>query len=471
MNVITESLYDKPIVVFREYIQNSVDSIRRSAEQKKISSLCCKIWKDNSSLYFLDNGAGIAEADFEDKMIRIAMSEKNRINDIGYKGIGRLSGISYCNKLIFINILSYKKQKYQKYIIDSEKYRKIRWTPDFDSLEFSDAMNQIGEFSEVYNDIPNILNKYSNIFTEQDTGFLVILSQPNRVLNTIINKTDFINELGWLLPVKFKKELNDPEYNGLFSIFSEIYVPSNTVPALSYNITFNDQIIERPITKDTLRDYNCLYKIDRYATGFISFPKGKMTIDTKNDFKGIRLYLNNILLCDESELLPMLVQYGFLNHTMNELTQSVKVVGALIYITDKNNIYANARRTFIEITDNDSLDFLKLLAEIVERIYAARYAISKYYSFSHEQGELNEKVEKLKDVALESLQALSSQKINLDDSLDFQSPNEEDRRKAVKKIISKAINAKLSEYMSQLTDYHIPQDSAYESFKNWLINN
>ena len=27
LNIITESLYDNPIVVFREYVQNSVDSI------------------------------------------------------------------------------------------------------------------------------------------------------------------------------------------------------------------------------------------------------------------------------------------------------------------------------------------------------------------------------------------------------------------------------------------------------------
>jgi len=27
LNIITESLYDNPIVVFREYVQNSIDSI------------------------------------------------------------------------------------------------------------------------------------------------------------------------------------------------------------------------------------------------------------------------------------------------------------------------------------------------------------------------------------------------------------------------------------------------------------
>lgn len=32
LSVITESLYDNPIVVFREYVQNSVDSILKSLQ-------------------------------------------------------------------------------------------------------------------------------------------------------------------------------------------------------------------------------------------------------------------------------------------------------------------------------------------------------------------------------------------------------------------------------------------------------
>ena len=33
LNIITESLYDKPIVVFREYVQNSVDSFMKAMGQ------------------------------------------------------------------------------------------------------------------------------------------------------------------------------------------------------------------------------------------------------------------------------------------------------------------------------------------------------------------------------------------------------------------------------------------------------
>ena len=61
-------------------------------------------------------------------------------------------------------------------------------------------------------------------------------------------------------------------------------------------------------------------------------------IENDNDFKGIRIYIDNMLLCDEKELLQALAHYGLLSHTINGQLQSVRGIGAIIYITDKVNI-------------------------------------------------------------------------------------------------------------------------------------
>ena len=79
LNIITESLYDNPIVVFREYVQNSVDSFLKSRENtekfkawfkvvsfeaapKNIMSQCCvassgtplgEVSKHSMSPYFI----------------------------------------------------------------------------------------------------------------------------------------------------------------------------------------------------------------------------------------------------------------------------------------------------------------------------------------------------------------------------------------------------------------------------------
>lgn len=50
LNIITESLYDNPIVVFREYVQNSMDSILKS--EPEISDCEIRIWKSGNDLFF-----------------------------------------------------------------------------------------------------------------------------------------------------------------------------------------------------------------------------------------------------------------------------------------------------------------------------------------------------------------------------------------------------------------------------------
>ena len=47
---------------------------------------------------FLDNGKGIKTDDFCNEMIKIGNSSKKRTKNLGYKGIGRLSGVPYCKK-------------------------------------------------------------------------------------------------------------------------------------------------------------------------------------------------------------------------------------------------------------------------------------------------------------------------------------------------------------------------------------
>ena len=75
MNIITESLYDKPVVVFREYVQNAADSFFKSMNCGiEKDDLFCKVWHEKECLFFLDNGNGIIENQFQDEMRHIAWS-------------------------------------------------------------------------------------------------------------------------------------------------------------------------------------------------------------------------------------------------------------------------------------------------------------------------------------------------------------------------------------------------------------
>ena len=473
LNIITESLYDNPIVVFREYVQNSVDSIFRESHQDDYE---IKIWCDGNDLCFLDNGRGIDTQKFNDEMIKIGDSSKKKTRNLGYKGIGRLSGVPYCKKLTFINISNYASMEVQYYSIDGVKYEELRAKGEDKGIGFEEMMRIIGDsFSQKQKDLiapyQDKIHKYKNLLEKTNSGFLVILEDISTVLSNTIENEDFFENLQWLLPVDFDQDLYSSKDVELFKEFTER--DNDNLPIISFcRIAFNDAPIYRPIKRDMLRDYLCRNNF-KYAIGFHTFNRSKIVIDRKNIFTGIRIYIDNMLLCTEDELLRSLDNYGLLTHTLNGQLQSVRGIGAIIYITDKVNISANARRTFIEVTDSDSIEFLKLIAEFVNTIYDTRYALSYYMNAKDKHTQDTENVMKLKENALNHLKKLAKENIELpDDDAEitaFETLSIPEKKRMIKKNISQSIDIKLKNYLSQLNVFDL--ENSYKKFIEWLNNN
>lgn len=473
LNIITESLYDKPIVVFREYVQNAVDSFFKSMGTiVSKDDLFCKIWYENGNLYFLDNGNGISENKFEDEMKHIAYSSKKRTLNMGYKGIGRLSGISYCEKLVFVNIANYKDKQYQTYIIECQKYNDLKKRDNYGELGFDKLMDKIGTFYDGY---PNeekliqILEKYGEMFIKQNRGFFVMLEEISPVLRQTVLDEGLVTDLGWLLPVGFKSKMYEIEQKELFEDITQSN-GEDVIPAVGFNISYNDMAIERPIDESMLRDYICKFDLE-YAIGFLTFRRDKIIVEKGNGFSGIKMYIDNMLLCDETELIPMLLKYGLLEHTSNELLQTVNGIGAMIYITDKVSISANARRTFIEVTDSDALEFLEKIALFIEKIYKARYALSKYSSGKKNMEASSQKLNELKNLANEALIDLAAEEIALpseenETKREFSDLTETEKKQVIKKKLTKEINEQIKLYLAQVTSFDF--ENAFEDFKIWL---
>lgn len=471
LSIITESLYDKPIVVFREYVQNSMDSILKENNPDDYE---VKIWKSGDDLFFLDNGKGIDPSKFFEEMTKIGDSSKRRQKNLGYKGIGRLSGVPYCKKLIFVNICDYKKSVAQAFTIDSILYDQIKVSDRVSGMSFEQLMNEISIFSDKlelssFKNISEEIQKNSAVLEKTNTGFLVVLQDISEVLRSTIEADDFFNRLQWLLPVDFQGDLYNCDQRELFE---ELTAENNdkVIPVNYCKISYNNTPILRPIKKEMFRDFVC--KSDfKFAVGFHTFRGDKIFIDKGNAFSGIRIYMDNMLLCDENELLQSLDNYNLLEHSLNGQIQSVRGIGAMIYITDKINISANARRTFIEVTDNDSLEFLRLLATFVNNVYDTRYALSNYASAVAKQEQNTEKILELESIAIQHLKKLGEKNVALtvvkeEENFDNLSPNEKKRR--IKKIIVSQIDENLKVYLSKLTTFNLK--NAYLEFINWLTN-
>ena len=104
---LTTGMYSDSRVMYREYVQNSCDAIDTAVKMEIISreetSVDISIDAVKCEIYIRDNGIGIRKEDFVRVLSDIANSDKKRAVDKGFRGIGRLCGLAYCNELKFIS--------------------------------------------------------------------------------------------------------------------------------------------------------------------------------------------------------------------------------------------------------------------------------------------------------------------------------------------------------------------------------
>ena len=103
---LTLGMYEDCRFVYREYIQNAADQIDKALELEWLSDLNegrieIEVDVANRTISIYDNGTGIAAAEVEPILKNIAQSTKDRSKNKGFRGIGRLGGLAYCDKLTF----------------------------------------------------------------------------------------------------------------------------------------------------------------------------------------------------------------------------------------------------------------------------------------------------------------------------------------------------------------------------------
>ena len=97
IEILTTGMYKDARTIFREYVQNSCDAIDKIGS----GEIEITIESDTGYIRIEDNGCGIPASDFKETLRNIAQSEKSSAVDKGFRGIGKLCGLAYCDKLIF----------------------------------------------------------------------------------------------------------------------------------------------------------------------------------------------------------------------------------------------------------------------------------------------------------------------------------------------------------------------------------
>lgn len=105
LETLTLGMYGESRNAVREYIQNSFDSLRQAVSDGLIADADAKIeitlGADFNSLTIHDNGAGLRTENAVSVLASVGASNKDYRRNAGFRGIGRLAGIVFCDTLVF----------------------------------------------------------------------------------------------------------------------------------------------------------------------------------------------------------------------------------------------------------------------------------------------------------------------------------------------------------------------------------
>lgn len=147
---LTTGMYSDPKIVYREYIQNSVDSLEMAVANNLLEPQGMRIDivvnEEDSYIYIKDNGVGIPFSEAKDTLMNVGNSKKRHSNNRGFRGIGRLGGMSYCDTLVFTTSAENESVK-TSVSFDCKKLRNLLIPGQYEEMSLSDVLQEITTIS------------------------------------------------------------------------------------------------------------------------------------------------------------------------------------------------------------------------------------------------------------------------------------------------------------------------------------
>lgn len=146
---LTTGMYSDPKIVYREYIQNAVDSLENAVQlgilEKQSMRIDVIVDIENAYISIKDNGTGIPSSTARETLINVGNSTKRHTQNRGFRGIGRLGGMSYCDTLVFTT--SFENEAVKSVITFDCKYlRELLIPGQNDDMDLSTVLNSVTTF-------------------------------------------------------------------------------------------------------------------------------------------------------------------------------------------------------------------------------------------------------------------------------------------------------------------------------------
>ena len=298
---LTVAMYENSFTVYREFVQNAADSIDKAIASKLAEPddfyIDISIEYSKRRICVYDKACGIPIHLFKKRMLDVADSDKDRDTEKGFRGIGRLAGLGYCDKLIF-RTTSKGEDKESIITWDGVKLKEI-----------VDDPTQHPSSEELINTITEIEYKSAD---EDDHFFEVIME------DVIFESDDLLDEEQ---VIKYLQAVSPVPYANYFIFSSKIqdFANENNFKIDEYTITVNGNQLFKPYktnllegTSDNSKPYDEIkdvaFKIFKGNDGkpiawmWYGIAKFEKQIPVVNEMRCIRLRKENIQIGDESTI-------------------------------------------------------------------------------------------------------------------------------------------------------------------------
>ena len=325
--LVTAGMYDNPLAIYREYIQNSTDAIA-STKVPEDGKVEITIDSAKRRINIRDNGPGLSYNDALQQLIPIGRSNKQMGTDRGFRGIGRLAGLAFAETVTFLT----------------------RTRPDEMVTRVSWNSSRLPSGSVANGQIEVLLRDCVDIETHSGAGYpdhffeVEVNGVARYAAASLLNRDAVQMYVSEVCPVPISSAF--PFVRNIESLFKPFEKP------LSLHITLdeNTEPVTRPYgktiqfssnRKDDFKEFEEIYipSIDRNvdaAVGWIAHSSYLGAIPAGIQIRGIRVRVGNIQIGDETVFDCLYPEERFSRWCVGELN-----------IID-HRIVPNARRDYFE---------------------------------------------------------------------------------------------------------------------------
>jgi len=226
IEILTSGMYVSPLSIYREYVQNSADSIDRvKGTAARSGRVAVDIDHPARSVTIRDDGGGIPVDKAADVLLAVGGSRKRGTDARGFRGVGRLSGLAYCRQIEFVTKAK-GADRLSRVVWDCRKLRELisgNSGPDDLRTVMASAVSITTE----------------GVASDEPSFFEVRMNDVARLRSDLLLNEHLIAEyLAQVAPVPFS-----PEFSFASEIDSELH---KRLKLSRLDLTVNGQAVTRP---------------------------------------------------------------------------------------------------------------------------------------------------------------------------------------------------------------------------------